>query len=76
MPRVPTADGQQVGPGGSQQAYLRAPEASDVAARQLQGFGQAMEGFGQATGQIAGDMKRQADELIVTDALNQTKEKP
>lgn len=34
-----------------------------------------MEGFGQATGQIAGDMKRQADELIVTDALNQTKEK-
>ena len=75
MPRVPTADGQQVGPGGNQSAYLRAPEASDIAARQLQGFGQAMEGFGQATGQIAGDMKRQADELIVTDALNQTKEK-
>ncbi len=72
MPRVPTADGQQVGPGGNQSAYLRAPEASDIAARQLQGFGQAMEGFGQASGQIAGDMKRQADELIVTDALNQT----
>ncbi len=75
MPRVPTADSPQTAPGGVPQVYLRAPEASDVASRQLHGMGQAMEGLGQAMGQVALDAQRQADELRVTDALNQTKER-
>ncbi len=75
MPRVPMPEGPQATPGGIPQGRLVSPEASDFGARQLQGFGQALEGAGQVAGKIALDMQARADELRLTDAANKFKER-
>ncbi|HQO53395.1 MAG TPA: transglycosylase SLT domain-containing protein, partial [Ottowia sp.] len=76
MPRVPMPEGPQFQPGGNApQGRLAAPEASDIGQRQVMALGGAMQEFGASVGGIARDMQAQADELRVTDALNQYKER-
>lgn len=76
MPRVPVPDGPQFQPGGNApQGRLVAPEASDIGQRQVMALGGAMQEFGASVGGIARDMQAQADELRITDALNQYKER-
>jgi len=76
MPRVPVPDGPQFQPGGNApQGRLAAPEASDIGQRQVMALGGAMQEFGASVGGIARDMQAQADELRITDALNQYKER-
>lgn len=76
MPRVPMPEGPQFQPGGNApQGRLVAPEASDIGQRQVMALGGAMQEFGASVGGIARDMQAQADELRITDALNQYKER-
>jgi soluble lytic murein transglycosylase len=76
MPRVPMPEGPQFQPGGNApQGRLAAPEASDIGQRQVMALGGAMQEFGASVGGIARDMQAQADELRITDALNQYKER-
>ncbi len=57
-------DGPQATPGGIPQGRLVSPEVSDVGARQMQGFGQALEGAGQSMGKIADDIQARADQTV------------
>lgn len=76
MPTVPRYDSQQVGPsGGALPLFsgVQPPAPMPNAARQTQELGTAMQRAGDAGERIALDMKRQADQLRVDDALNQVK---
>lgn len=75
MARVPTYDTPQVAPAGAVNARLSAPEVPDVPGRQLQAFGNAMQDAGGAMGRIAAEEQAKADEVRVTDVLNQVKER-
>jgi soluble lytic murein transglycosylase len=74
MPTVPTYDSAQVSQNTTPQVSFDATSAQPTAARQLMQTGQAMSSMGQAAGRIANDMQQQANDLRVTDALNQAKE--
>ncbi len=86
MPRVPTYDSLQVTPntvprtqfqGGqpvSRPTPVQSVEIPDVAGRQAQQAGQAMQQLGGEAARLALDMQRQANQLRVTDALNKAKE--
>ena len=72
MARVPSYDSPQVSPGGAvPQGRFQAPEISDAPGQQLQSLGGAVQKFGGSVGRIAADMQAQADEVRITDALNQ-----
>lgn len=74
MPTVPTYDNAQVSQNTLPQTAFAAPAAQPTAAQQAMDTGRAMSAAGQATGRIALDLQQQANELRVTDALNQAKE--
>ncbi len=74
MPTVPTYDAPQVTPNTVPQVAFDAPTAQPTAAQQGAQFGQALSSVGQTAGRIALDLQQQANELRVTDALNQAKE--
>lgn len=74
MPRVPTYDTLQVSQTSMPQASVATATVQPTAAQQAQQFGQALSSAGQAAGRIALDLQQQANELRVTDALNQAKE--
>ena len=74
MPVVPLPDGQQARLGGVPQGRIAAPQIDDTGARQTMAFGGALQELGGAAGRIAADMQAQADEVRITDALNQVKE--
>src|SRR5690606_12741669 len=86
MPRVPTYDNFQVAPNTvpqtrfqgvqpvSQPTPVRAVEIPDVAGQQAQQTGRAMQQAGGEIGRLALGMQQQANQLRVTDALNQAKE--
>lgn len=74
MPTVPTYDTLQVSPNTVPQAAFDAPTVQPTAAQSTAQLGQAMSAAGQNVGRIALDLQQQANELRVTDALNQAKE--
>lgn len=74
MPRVPTYDAPQVTQNTVPQTAFDAPTVQPTAAQQGAQMGQALSAIGQTTGRIALDLQQQANELRVTDALNQAKE--
>ena len=74
MPVVPLPDGQQARLGGVPQGRIVAPQIDDTGARQTMAFGGALQELGGAAGRIAADIQAQADEVRITDALNQYKE--
>lgn len=74
MPTVPTYDTPQVSPNTVPQVALDAATVQPTAAQSTMQLGQAMSSAGQSVGRIAFDVQRQANELRVTDALNQAKE--
>ena len=75
MARVPTYDSPQVAPGGAvPQGRLAMPEMSDAPGQQLQALGGAVQKFGGSVGRVAAEMQAEADEVRITDALNQVKE--
>lgn len=74
MPTVPTYDTPQVSPNTVPQTAFDAPTVQPTAAQQVIDTGRAMSAAGQGVGRIALDLQQQANELRVTDALNQAKE--
>lgn len=74
MPTVPTYDSAQVSQNTTPQVAFDATSAQPTAARQFMQTGQALSAMGQSAGRIAMDMQQQANDLRVTDALNQAKE--
>ena len=75
MTRVPSYDSPQVSPGGAvPQGRFQTPEISDAPGQQLQALGGTMQKFGGSVGRIAAEMQAEADEVRITDALNQVKE--
>ena len=74
MPTVPTYDTPQVSPNTVPQTAFDAPTVQPTAAQQAINTGQALSAAGQSAGRIALDLQQQANELRVTDALNQAKE--
>lgn len=74
MPVVPLPDGQQARLGGVPQGRIAAPQIDDTGARQTMAFGGALQELGGTAGRIAADMQAQADQVQITDALNQYKE--
>ncbi len=74
MPTVPRYDSPQVAATGMPTPGFGAPTMPDIAGRQGQQLGQAMQQFGGEIGRIANDMAQQANQLRVDDALNQAKE--
>lgn len=74
MPTVPRFDTPQVAPPGPSNARFDAPQARNFAPQQTMQMGQAVEGAGLEAGRQLIDTVAQANELRVTDALNQVKE--
>jgi soluble lytic murein transglycosylase len=74
MPTVPRYDSPQVEATSLPTTGLNAPTMPDVAGRQGQQMGQAMQQFGGDVGRIANEIAQQANQLRVDDALNQAKE--
>lgn len=74
MPTVPRYDSPQVAATGMPTPGFGAPTMPDIAGRQGQQLGQAMQQFGGEIGRVANDMAQQANQLRVDDALNQAKE--
>lgn len=74
MPTVPTYDSAQVSQNTTPQVAFDATSAQPTAARQFMQTGEALSAMGQSAGRIAMDMQQQANDLRVTDALNQAKE--
>ncbi len=77
MPTVPRYDSPQVAPTSAPAPSFGGVSAQpmpDIAGRQGQQLGQAMQQFGGEVGRIANDMAQQANQLRVDDALNQAKE--
>lgn len=73
MPRVPTYDGLQAATTSLPQTRIQAPNLPD-AGRNARQAGQDMMQAGNALGNMAMDMQREANEIRVNDALNQAKE--
>ena len=74
MPIVPRFDSPQVAMASQPNVRADAPQMPDVAGRQAQQMGQALQQAGGVAGRIAEDMAQQANQLRVDDALNQAKE--
>jgi soluble lytic murein transglycosylase len=74
MPTVPRYDSPQVATTSLPAQGFDVPTMPDVAGRQDQQMGQAMQQFGGDVGRIANDIAQQANQLRVDDALNQAKE--
>lgn len=74
MPTVPTYDAPQVSQSALPQVAFDAPTVQPTANQQAMETGRAMSAMGQTAGRIALDLQQQANELRVTDALNQAKE--
>ncbi len=74
MPTVPRYDSPQVAATSMPTPGFGVPTMPDVAGRQGQQLGQAIQQFGGEVGRIANDMAQQANQLRVDDALNQAKE--
>lgn len=74
MPTVPRYDNFQVGlqPGGTGRfSPPQGPQADAIGARQLQDLGQAVQGAAHGLARIQLDMQNEANELRVTDGMNQ-----
>lgn len=71
MPIVPRYDQFQATPNTLPQARFDAPPMADTAGRQAQETGRALLSAGGQLGQIALDMQREANKVLVDDALNQ-----
>lgn len=71
MPIVPRYDQFQATPNTLPQARFDAPPMADTAGRQAQETGRALLSAGGQLGQIALDMQRKANKVLVDDALNQ-----
>lgn len=74
MPRVPSYDAAQVSPSTAPQTMVAAQQVQPTAAQTAAQTGQVLSQVGQSAGRIALDLQQQANELRVTDALNQAKE--
>jgi soluble lytic murein transglycosylase len=74
MPTVPRYDSPQVAATNMPTPGFDAFAMPDVAGRQDQQMGQAMQQFGGDVGRIANDIAQQANQLRVDDALNKAKE--
>lgn len=74
MPRVPTYDNFQAAPTSLPNTRIEAPPMTDIAGQQSRQLGAGMMQAGQALGQVATDVQREANQLRVDDALNQAKE--
>lgn len=71
MPIVPRYDQFQATPNTLPQARFDAPPMADTAGRQAQETGRALLSAGGQLGQIALDMQREANKVLVDDARNQ-----
>lgn len=74
MPVVPKYDSPQVAMASQPNVRIDAPQMPDVAGRQAQQLGQALQQAGEAAGRIGMDVANQANQLRIDDALNQAKE--
>lgn len=74
MPTVPTYDNAQVSQTAQPQIAFDAATVQPTAAQQGLDMARAASAAGQSAGRIALDIQQQANELRVTDALNQAKE--
>lgn len=74
MARVPTYDNFQANAAVGPSQQFDAPQSIDMASRQTQQLGEAMQRNGQETARIAIDMQTEANHLRVIDASNQAKE--
>lgn len=71
MPRVPIYDGFQAAPNTLPQSRLTLSETPDVAGRQAQQMGQAMQRAGGEIGRIAMEEAQKANQVRIDDALTQ-----
>jgi hypothetical protein len=71
MPTVPRYDSPQVAATSLPTTGLNAPTMPDVAGRQAQQMGQAMQQFGGDVGRIANEIAQQANQSRIDDAMNQ-----
>lgn len=74
MPVVPRYDTPQVEMASQPNVRIDAPQMPDVAGRQAQQLGQALQQTGDTFGKMGYDMASQANQLRIDDALNQAKE--
>ena len=71
MPTVPVYNGPQVSPGALPPARVDAPEMPNMAGRQAQQLGAALQNAGQGLGQVAQEMAQQANQSRIDDGMNQ-----
>lgn len=71
MPRVPTYDNLQVAASGATNARFDAPEAPDIANKQLAQAGQSLMSAGSVAGKIALDVQEQANKVRAVEAAEQ-----